>query len=47
MTHYMGQKLLENSERIEHAIRLILENALLKTGKSYYDKVLKNYKKKV
>jgi hypothetical protein len=41
----MNQKLLENNERIEHAIGLILENALLKTGKSYHDKVSKKLQK--
>ena len=41
MTYYMNQKLLENSERIEYVVGLILENALLKTGKSHYDKVSK------
>ena len=41
----MNQKLLDSSEQIEHAMGLILENALLKTGKSYHDKVSKKLQK--
>lgn len=41
----MSQKLLDNSEQIEYAIGLILENALLKTGKPYHDKVSRKLQK--
>ena len=41
----MSQKLLDSSERIEYAIGLILENALLKTGKPYHDKVSRKLQK--
>jgi hypothetical protein len=41
----MSQKLLETSERIEHAVGLILENALLKTGKPYHEKVSRKLQK--
>ena len=41
----MSQKLLDSSERIEHAIGLILENALLRTGKSYHNKVSRKLQK--
>ena len=40
----MSQKLLD-SERIEDVIGLILEKALLKTGKPYHDKVSRKLQK--
>ena len=41
----MSQRLLNSNERIECAIGEILENALLRTGKSYHDKVSKKLQK--
>jgi hypothetical protein len=41
----MSQKLLDTSEQIEHVIGLILENALLRTGKSYHERVSRKLQK--